>query len=485
MTEAQAQPVDLLVIGAGFSGMCITILAREAGFSVRMLEKGPDVGGVWRENTYPGAACDVPWYLYSFSFFKEVIFSRPYPQQAEILQYQKDCAEHYGLYDCSNFGVEVASAVWDEEAALWTVQTTQGEQYQARSLISSVGVLSRPSWPKIDGLDSFEGECFHSALWDHSVDLSGKRVGVIGTGASAIQFIPEVAEQAAELTVFQRSAPYVLPRFDTPYSAFRLWVHRSLPWTTMPSRYGLWKFGETLARTFEGNNWVSRLVGGVCGLIRRWRIPDAELRAKLTPDYPPGCKRILFTSNYYPTFSRDNVHLHTAGIGRINAQGVEDRQGEQHDFDVLIMGTGFKATEFLAPMTITGRGGQDLHQSWNPAPSAYLGMNVPGFPNFFMMYGPNTNLGSNSIIFMIECQARYIVQALQALRTHRSLEVRPEAFERYNQELRGRLRNMVWAAGCESWYQTADGHNPTNWPGQTAEYRARTAAFEVQDFQFG
>lgn len=483
-TTTSSQPLDLLVIGAGFSGMCISILAREAGFSVRMLEKGPDVGGVWRENTYPGAACDVPWYLYSFSFFKDVVFSRPYPQQAEILQYQKDCARHYKLYDCSEFGVEVAASEWNDESALWTVTTTAGDSYQARSLISSVGVLSRPSWPNIEGLDSFKGECFHSAQWDHSVDLKGKRVGVVGTGASAIQFIPEVAKEAGDLTVFQRSAPYVLPRFDDPYSRLRLSMHGKMPWTTLPQRYGVWKFGEALSRTFDGSNLVSSAVEKACAAIRRQRIADPELRAKLTPDYVPGCKRVLFTSNYYPTFARENVHLQTDGIARINPGGIEDKQGVQHDFDVLIMGTGFKATEFLAPMSIRGRGGLDLHESWKPVPAAHLGMTVPGFPNFFMMYGPNTNLGGNSIIFMIECQARYIVQALQQLREHRALEVTPQAFERYNKELRERLSKMVWATGCKSWYQTDDGHNPTNWPGPTAEYRRRTARLATEDFQF-
>ncbi|MGJ8670484.1 MAG: flavin-containing monooxygenase [Oceanococcus sp.] len=475
------QALDVLIIGAGFSGMCAAILAREAGFSVRMLEKGEDVGGVWRENTYPGAACDVPWYLYSFSFFKDVVFSRPYPQQAEILRYQRDCAAHYGLYDCAEFGVEVAAARWDEAAGLWCVTTSAGVEHQARVLISGVGVLSRPSWPKIPGLDDFKGCSFHSAQWQHDAPIVGKRVGVIGTGASAIQFIPEIANQAEDLTVFQRSAPYVLPRIDQPYSRFRLWLHEHLPATLIPYRYGLWKFGESLAKTFYGKNVTSRVVATVCAAIRKMRIKLPELRAKLTPDYEPGCKRILFTSNYYPTFERDNVHLHVDGIERITPDGVLDKQGVEHKFDTLIMGTGFKAAEFLAPMTITGRDGADLHEQWQPAASAYLGMTVPSFPNFFMMYGPNTNLGSNSIIFMIECQARYIAQALQAMAGKKTLEVRGDAFAAYNQELRERLQSMVWAS-CESWYQTADGHNPTNWPGLTAEYRTRTARFDEAKF---
>ncbi len=481
---ANASSTDILIIGAGFSGMCAAILGREAGFSVQILEKGADVGGVWRENTYPGAACDVPWHLYSYSFFKEVIFSRPYPQQAELLSYQRDCAKHYGLYDCAKFGVEVASADWDETAAKWTVTDTEGQCYEARALISSVGLLSRPAWPNIPGRESFAGQQFHSAEWDHGVELKGKRVGVIGTGASAIQFIPEVAKEAGQLTVFQRSAPYCLPRFDEPYGPIKQWFFKHVPASDRPMRFGIWKFGETLAKTFdEGENRVSRVTRWATRKFLESQVKDPELRKKLTPNYEIGCKRILFTSNYYPTYERDNVMLHTDGIAKITEKGVMDKNGVEHEFDVLIMGTGFKATEYLAPMKIHGSAGKELHDAWGAKVGAYLGMAVPGFPNFFMMYGPNTNLGGNSIIFMIECQARYIVQALQALKGHKTINVRAEPFAAFNQEMQDRLQKMAWATGCTSWYQTADGYNPTNWPGPTAEYRERTASFDAADYE--
>ncbi len=482
MTNASS--TDILIIGAGFSGMCAAILGRQAGLSVLMLEKGADVGGVWRENTYPGAACDVPWHLYSYSFFKEVIFSRPYPQQAELLSYQQDCARHYGLYECTRFGVEVASADWDESAAHWTVTDTDGKHYTARALISSVGLLSRPAWPQIPGRESFSGAQFHSAEWDHSVDLTGKRVGVIGTGASAIQFIPEVAKVAGQLTVFQRSAPYCLPRFDEPYGAFKQWYFKRVPGSDRPMRYGIWKFGETLGKTFEaGEGRVSRLTRWATRKFLESQVKDPELRKKLTPEYAIGCKRILFTSNYFPTYERDNVSLHVDGIAKITESGVVDKHGVEHALDVLIFGTGFKATEYLAPMKIHGTEGRELHETWGAKVGAYLGMTVPHFPNFFMMYGPNTNLGGNSIIFMIECQARYIIQALQALKGHKTIKVREEPFAAFNQEMQDRLKNMAWASGCTSWYQTADGHNPTNWPGPTAEYRERTAAFDAADYE--
>lgn len=474
---------EVLVIGTGFSGLCAAILARQAGFEVTILEKGPDVGGVWRENTYPGAACDVPWHLYSFSFFKRVRFSRRYPQQPEILAYMRECAKHYGLYDCTHFGVEVQSARWQEDKQRWEVQAADGKTYSAQSLISGVGQLSRPSWPNIPGLKDFSGPIFHSAQWDHSVDLKGKKVGVIGTGASAIQFIPEVAEQASVLTVFQRSAPYVLPRLDGAYGWLNRQLFKHIPGYERPFRYLLWKSGEMSTDAFDaGDNRVSKLYQWVTRRFREAQVKDPDLRAKLTPDYPIGCKRILFTSNYYPALCQPHVELNTEGVDCVTSTGVRDKTGRTIDCDVLIMGTGFKATEFLSPMQITGRDGVDLHQQWKAGAEAYLGMTVPSFPNLFLMYGPNTNLGGNSIIFMIECQGRYIVQALQALRDKASLEVRPEVHERFNAQTQDRLKHTVWNAGCSSWYHTADGRITNNWPGRTAEYRAMTAQFQPQDY---
>lgn len=475
---------DVLIIGAGFSGMCAAILARQAGFTVRMLEKGSDVGGVWRENTYPGAACDVPWHLYSYSFFKEVIFTRPYPQQAEILSYQKDCAKHYGLYDITDFNIEVTDSRWLENEALWEVTDSSGKTHKARALISSVGVLSRPAWPNIPGRESFEGEQFHSAEWRHDVSLKGKRVGVVGTGASAIQFIPEIAKEAGHLTVFQRNAPYCLPRLDEPYGKLRMFLFKHLPGAEQPMRSVLWRFGEILGNTFESPKTKT-------AAFFRWatrkhleaQVKDEAMRKKLTPDYQLGCKRVLFTSNYFPTYERDNVTLHTDGIAKITPQGIVDKHGVEHELDVLVMGTGFKATEFLAPMHVYGDNGEELHDSWGKKVSAYLGMTVPGFPNFFMMYGPNTNLGGNSIIFMIECQARYIVQALQSLKSHKRIDVRSGPFAEFQKEMQERLQTMSWNSGCTSWYQTEDGYNPTNWPGPTAEYRERTATFDPSKYE--
>jgi cation diffusion facilitator CzcD-associated flavoprotein CzcO len=346
-----------------------------------------------------------------------------------------------------------------------------------------VGQLSRPSWPNIPGLGDFSGPLFHSAQWDHSVDLKGKKVGVIGTGASAIQFIPEVAEQASQLTVFQRSAPYVLPRLDGAYGWLNRQLFKHIPGYERPFRYLLWKSGEMSTDAFDaGDNRVSKLYQWVTRRFREAQVTDPTLRKKLTPDYPIGCKRILFTSNYYPALCQPQVELNTEGVDCVTSTGVRDNTGRDIDCDVLIMGTGFKATEFLSPMQISGRDGVDLHQQWQAGAEAYLGMTVPGFPNLFLMYGPNTNLGGNSIIFMIECQARYIVQALKALRKQATLEVKPEVHQQFNAQTQERLKHTVWNAGCSSWYHTDDGRITNNWPGRTAEYRAMTAQFQPQDY---
>lgn len=481
----EVEVLDVIVVGSGFSGLGAAIQARRSGCKrIRILEKGPDVGGVWRENTYPGAACDVPWHLYSFSFYKKVGFSRRYPCQQEILDYMRSCARHFGLYDDAEFGVHVREARWEESSACWTVEAEDGRVWRARALVAGVGQLSRPAWPNIPGRDAFKGDLFHSAEWNHEVPLDGRRVAVIGTGASAIQFIPVVAEQAGQLTVFQRSAPYLLPRLDGEYGMLNRMLFRYVPGYDRPFRFGLWELGEVSTDAFDqGEHVVTKIYRRVAKWHLERQVPDPELRAKLTPDYPIGCKRILFSSNYYPALMRDNVTVETTGIKAINASGIETVDGRQHDADVLIYGTGFAATEFLAPMRIVGRGGADLHARWNGAAEAYLGMTVPDFPNLFMMYGPNTNLGGNSIIFMIECQMRYLDGALRQLRGARRLNVRKDVFEAFNDELQERLSHTIWASGCSSWYQTADGRITNNWPGRTAEYYRRTRRFDPSAYE--
>lgn len=483
--ETETALLDVLIIGGGFSGLGAAVKARKQGCRrMLVLEKGPDFGGVWRENTYPGAACDVPWHLYSFSFFRKLGFSRRYPHQPEILSYIRACAEHFGLYRDAEFGVEVTRAAWDEEAATWTVYAADGRSWRTRALVVGVGQLSRPAWPNIPGRDDFAGDAFHSAEWDHDVPLRGRRVGAIGTGASAIQYIPPVAEEAGELTVFQRSAPYLLPRLDGPYGKVNQLLYSLIPRYERPFRYALWKFGEISTDAFDRmDSPTQKLFLRVARWHLERQVKDPELRAKLTPDYPIGCKRVLFSSNYYPALQRDNVHLETSGIDHINANGVRTTDGVQHDLDVLIWGTGFQATDLLTPIRFTGRDGKDLHEQWAQGAEAYLGMTVPDFPNLFIMYGPNTNLGGNSIIYMIESQMNYLGDALDKLREHRLLNVRSDVHRAYNEDLQERLSRTVWAAGCSSWYQNAHGRIINNWPGRTGEYRRLTRRLDLADYE--
>lgn len=480
-------PFHTLIIGSGFAGIGMAIALKKAGLgNFLILEKQSDVGGVWRDNTYPGAACDVPSHLYSFSFEPNPNWSRVFARQAEIHQYLQHCARKHGLLPSIRFGCEVARASFDEGLALWTVNLTSGEVLQARHVVTATGQLSRPVYPKLEGMAQFKGHVCHSALWDHSHDLTGQRVAVIGTGASAIQFVPAIAGQVSQLTVFQRSAAYILPRPDGPYAGWRKALFRALPWTMRLHRARIYAHYESRAIAFTRIKSLMKLAVGVPfkALLRK-QVPDPALRAQLTPDYPIGCKRILLSNDYLATMTRPNVNLVTQGIRRITADGVETVDGQHHPADAIVYGTGFAATEFLAPMTITGRDGQDLNHAWQQGAQAYLGMTVPGFPNFFMLYGPNTNLGHNSIIYMLESQIAHVMRCLKAAdRAGAStVEVDAKRYTRFNSTIQNRLRATVWQ-GCKSWYVDANGHNSTNWPGFTFGYRWLTRHASLNAYHF-
>lgn len=480
-------PLHTLIIGSGFAGLGMAIALKKAGLNdFLILEKRNDVGGVWRDNTYPGAACDVPSHLYSFSFEPNANWSRVFARQAEIHQYLQHCARKYGLLPSIRFGSEVAKASFKEDLALWTVTLTDGQVLQARHVVAATGQLSRPVFPKLEGMEQFKGHVCHSALWDHRHDLSGQRVAVIGTGASAIQFVPAIADQVSTLTVFQRSAAYILPRPDGPYASWRKALFRALPWTMKLHRARIYTQYESRAIGFTGAKAVMELAGGMPfrALLRK-QVPDPALRAKLTPDYPIGCKRILLSNDYLTTMARPNVNLVTQGIRRITADGIETVDGQHHPFDAIVYGTGFAATEFLAPMTITSRNGQDLNDAWQQGAQAYLGMTVPGFPNFFMLYGPNTNLGHNSIIYMLESQIAHVMRCLKAADQAgaSTVEVDAQRHARFNRTIQDRLRATVWQ-GCTSWYVDANGHNSTNWPGFTLSYRWLTRHASLNAYHF-
>lgn len=474
----------IAVIGAGFGGLAAVIELKRAGFDdIVVLEKGDDVGGVWRENTYPGAACDVPSPFYSFSFEPNPRWPRRFSRQPAILDYMRGIAEKYDVRRHVRFGTEVAGARFDDTSGSWAVELGDGTTLEVDVLVSAVGQLSRPGFPEIPGRDTFAGESFHSAEWRHDVDLTGKRVAVIGTGASAIQFVPEIQPDVAQLTLFQRSAPYIIPRPDREFSERHHRVFERLPATQLAERgtwYGVveglsvaWVYAKPLAAVIKR---ISK------AHMRRQTKAKPGLFEKIWPDYPVGCKRILFSNDYLPALTQDNVDVTTERISSISPTGVVTADGVEHEVDVIIWGTGFKATEFLAPMSITGTGGRALHDEWSAGARAYYGMTVPHFPNLLVMYGPNTNTGGGSIIYFLEAQARYLRAYVEHLAAAGApLAVRPEVEQAYDERIQARLADSVWSS-CTSWYRTADGRVTTNWPLLGIQYKAQ-AKFDPADYE--
>jgi cation diffusion facilitator CzcD-associated flavoprotein CzcO len=476
----------VLIIGAGFGGLGMAIALRKAGIDdVVVLEKGDEVGGCWRDNHYPGAACDVPSHLYSFSFEPKADWSRRFPPQAEILEYLKHCADKYDVRRKIRFGTEVKSAAFDTVEGLWRVTTTAGQQLQARVLVTASGQLNRPAEPRLPGHERFEGVSFHSARWNHAYDLTGKRVAVIGTGASAIQFVPAIIDRVEQLHLFQRSAAYVFPHPDREYTARERRLFARFPALQLLSRGSVYLMQEAIGLGFFRWPSLLKLLERRFGDHLEQSVRNPELRRKLTPDYPLGCKRMLISNSYYSALCRPNAELVTDPIETVTSRGIVTADGRERKLDAIIYGTGFAATEFLAPMTILGRDGRDLNQAWQGGAEAYLGVTVNGFPNLFMLYGPNTNLSHNSIVYMLECQIRYVVQCVQELdaRKLKQLEVSARVQSVFNQELQHRFdQTTVWN-DCTSWYKTADGKHTNNWPGFTLSYRRRTHKPNFADYE--
>lgn len=467
---------SVLIIGAGFGGIGMAIELRRNGVrDITILERAADLGGVWRENTYPGAACDVPSPLYSFSFEPKPDWPQRYSGREAIHDYLRGVARRHGLLADIVFGAEVTDAEFDERTGRWTVRTGDGTARTADVLISAVGQLSRPALPDIPGIDTFAGASFHSAEWNHDVELEGKRVLCVGTGASAIQYIPEIQPKVEHLTLFQRTAAWVIPKFDTDYSPLQHKLFAKVPGALLVERFGWWSTGEFVSLGLVEFPAIARGVARIAEKHLRMQVPDPELRAKLTPDYPIGCKRGLFSNDYYPALTQPNVAVETTAISEIVPEGARTADGRLHEADVIIYGTGFKGTEFLWPMQIYGRGGRKLADAWADGAHAYLGIAVPDFPNLFLVYGPNTNLAAGSIIYMIESQARYIRQAVRLLAEHpgHCLEVRGEQEREFNDALQRRLARTPWNF-CTSWYRTASGRITNNWPGTVSSYRRRT-----------
>ncbi|MEB3031849.1 flavin-containing monooxygenase [[Mycobacterium] nativiensis] len=483
-TTRQTRKPTIAIVGTGFGGLAAAIELRRNGFDdLIIFERSDEVGGVWQANTYPGAACDVPSPYYSFSYEPNPQWPRRFSPQAAILDYLKDVATKYEVRPHIRFGTEIASAVFDDTTTRWTLRTTAGDTVEVDIVISAVGQLSRPSWPAIPGREAFRGESFHSAQWDHSVDLSGKRVVVVGTGASAVQFVPEIQSKVGKLTLVQRSAPYILPRLDTMYSALHQSIFRRLPLTQRAERATWWAVTESLLVAFLYSRPLSRAVQSVSRAHMRRQVRNPDLLRKVWPDYPVGCKRTLFSSNYLPALVQPNVEVVTDRITAITADAVVTADGTSHPADVIIYGTGFAASDFLAPMQITGSNARDLRSQWTDGAHAYLGISVPNFPNLFLMYGPNTNLGSGSVVSMHECQARYIRQAVQHIAaTDSPIAVKPEAEAEFDAKTQAKMTNGVWSM-CNSWYRAADGRVAANWPGTASEYRWRTAKFDPAAYE--
>ncbi|NYG59295.1 cation diffusion facilitator CzcD-associated flavoprotein CzcO [Nocardioides daedukensis] len=475
---------SIAIIGTGFGGLAAAIELRKRGFDdIVILEKADDVGGVWRENTYPGAACDVPSPFYSYSFEPNPRWPHRFSRQPAILDYIRGVADKYDLNRHIRFGSEVEGATYDQDSGKWTVDIAGAEPLVVDVLVPAVGQLSRPAYAPIPGRESFAGPSFHSAEWDHDVDLTGKRVAVIGTGASSVQFVPEVAQVAGHLDLFQRSAPYIMPRPDRKFSSLHGKVFEKLPVTQLAERYTWASAVESLSVAWIYSQAYARTLRGASMLHMKLQTKSKPgLFEKVWPDYPIGCKRILFSNNYLPALARENVDVVTDRIAEITATGVVTTDGVEHPADVIIWGTGFKATEILAPMEIARSDGHRLADEWKAGPHAYYGLAVPGFPNLQIMYGPNTNTGGGSVIFFLEAQAKHVADYVaHVARTGQPHVVRREVEEAHDREVQASLSGSVWSQ-CTSWYRQADGRIPTNWPGLSGQYR-KGAKFDSDDYE--
>jgi cation diffusion facilitator CzcD-associated flavoprotein CzcO len=473
-----------IVVGAGFSGLCAGIELLRAGIEdFAILEKGDRVGGTWRDNHYPGATCDVPSHLYSYSFEPNPGWSRSYGGQAEILAYLEHCADRYRLRPYLRLGTVVEGATYDEASGTWTVRIRGGAPLVGRALILGNGALHLPAMPELAGRERFTGAAFHSARWDHSVALDGKRVAVIGTGASAIQFVPEIARQVGTLAVFQRTPPWIVPKRDRTIGRIERWLLTHVPGLHWLRRTALYWLLESRVLGFVRPR-INRLAERIVRRHLERSVGDPVLRDKLRPTYHLGCKRVLISNDYYAALARDNVELVTDPIAAIEPTGIRTAGGTLHEVDAIIYGTGFKAADYLSAIEVVGAGGRELNAVWRDSVRNYLGITVSGFPNLFLLMGPNTILGHNSMIFMIEAQARYAVQAIRALRHNAlaSLDVLPSVEQAFRAEMTRRLQHTVWASGCSSWYMAPDG-NVLLWPGFTFEYWRRTRRLDLRDYE--
>jgi len=485
---ASLPDLSIAIIGAGFGGLGMGIRLEQAGIeSFTIFERAGEIGGTWRDNTYPGAACDVPSQVYSYSFELHPEWSRAFAGSDEIQAYLLRCVEKYGLRPHLRLRTEIVEARFDEEAGLWTLTTGEGESVTARVVVSAVGGLVDPAPPDLKGLETFRGEVFHTARWDHDCDLAGRSVAVVGTGASAVQVVPSIAPIVGKLRVFQRTPAWVLPRRDHRVSARAKRIFRRFPFVQRLLRWWLFALSEAIGGPFIvwNSRRLSRLPERASLRFLAKSCSDPELRRKLTPDFQFGCKRILVSDDYWSTFERENVELVTEPIAEVRPEGVLTRDGELHPADVLVLATGFALGLARAPFPIHGRGGRSLDAAWSRGAVAYKGVTVAGFPNWFVLMGPNTGPGHTSVLVFTESQIEYALQAIQKIRKEnlRWVDVRPEVQDRYNESIQGRMPHTAWLSGCGSWYLSEDGTNHALYPGLASEYCLRVRRFRPEEYE--
>ncbi len=481
MTTAHPDHVRVAIVGTGFAGLGAAIALERAGIEHVVLERADDLGGTWRDNTYPGCRCDVPSHLYSFSFAPNPDWTETYSPQPEILDYLQRTAEQHGVLRRTRFGAEVRSAEWDAAASTWRLDTAAGA-LTADVVVMGNGPLAEPAIPDLPGLDSFTGTTFHSATWRADHDLTGERVAVIGTGASAIQFLPEIQPRVASVTLFQRTPPWVLPHRNRRITRFERTLYRRVPAAQRFVRGLVYWSRELFVSSLLRNAKSLENVEALAHKHLERQVPDPELRAKVTPDYRPGCKRLLLSNDYYPALQQPNVDVVTEKIVEITPTGVVTADGVEHQVDTIIFGTGFRVTDNPVAERVHGVDGRTLAEHWQETGAqAYLGTSVPAFPNLFLLAGPNTGIGHTSLVVMIEAQLAYVVDALHTMEATgtRSVEVRRAAFRAWSSEIQRKAARTVWnTGGCASWYLDAEGRNTTLWPDHTFRFIRRTRRFD-------
>jgi cation diffusion facilitator CzcD-associated flavoprotein CzcO len=474
----------IVVIGTGFAGIGMAVRLKQVGYDdFVVLERAQEVGGTWRDNTYPGCRCDVPSHLYSFSFAPNPEWSSTFSPQPEIEDYLRNVTDRFGIRPHIRFGHEVESAHWED--GQWRIRTSQGD-FTAQLLLSGMGPLAEPSYPNLPGIESFEGEVFHSAKWNHELDLSGRKVAVIGTGASAIQFVPAIQPEVEELHLFQRTPPWVLPRPDRKITEVEKAVYRRFPLVQKAVRAGIYWGRESMVLGFAKLPAIMKQAQKVAEKHLERQIRDPLLRAKLTPDFTLGCKRVLISDDYYPAIAQPNVEVVTERIAEVTPTGIVTDDGVKHEVDTIIYGTGFRVTDLPVMDMVHGRNGVSLREAWSNGMEAHLGTAISGFPNFFLLIGPNTGLGHSSMVFMIESQIAYILDALRTMDADglREVEVRPEVQRAFVDGVRSAMRNTVWTrGGCTSWYLDSEGRNTTLWPSFTFRFRQLTRQFDRSEYR--